>query len=163
MYEGSMYGAGLAVFAVWGWVISHQRGGCVEINTKKLADTLGGTVDEIEGAIAFLEKPDPVHSRCKDHEGRHMVREGQYQFKVPAWEYYQTIRDENGRREYNRVMKAVWRARQPGKNSKPPKKRPGVVTGGPLRERQFVQQVADGEEPEARLTAPEAGESGPAG
>ena len=44
MYEGSMYGAGLAVFAVWGYTIANARKVVVELNPKRVADTLGGSV-----------------------------------------------------------------------------------------------------------------------
>lgn len=116
MYEGSMYGAGVAVFAVWGYVISHARAGKVELNPKKLADTLGGTLEQIESAIEFLCSPDPM-SRHKTHEGRRMLKEGQFQFSLPAWEDYQRIRNEDERREYNRVKQREYRAKN--RNGKP--------------------------------------------
>jgi hypothetical protein len=104
MYEGSMYGAGVAVFAVWGYVISHARGGVVELNPKKLADTLGGEVGEIVAAIKKLESPDPG-SRHKDEDGKRLIKEGEYQYRVPSWDYYQKLRDAADLREYNREAK----------------------------------------------------------
>ena len=46
MYEGSLYGSGAVVFAVWGYVIACQvpdreHGAVVTLNARKLADTLG--------------------------------------------------------------------------------------------------------------------------
>lgn len=102
MYDGSMYGAGIAVFAVWGYAISHTRKSRVELNPRKLADTLGGKIEEIEQAISFLRKPDP-ESRFKEHEGRRMIKEGEFQYFLPSWESHQAIRNADDRREYNRI------------------------------------------------------------
>jgi hypothetical protein len=108
MYEGSMYGAGINVFAVWGWVISHARGERVEINPKKLADTLGGRLEDIQAAIDFLGRPDP-HSRHKGHEGRRLVKEGEFQYFLPSWDKYQDMKSEADRREYNRLKQREYR------------------------------------------------------
>jgi len=44
MYEGSMYGAGPYVFAVWGWVLaSKDECGHVDINVDRVAHAIGGT------------------------------------------------------------------------------------------------------------------------
>jgi len=121
MYDGSMYGSGIAVFAVWGYVISHTREGRIELNSRKLADTLGGEVKEIEEAISFLERPDP-ESRQKAHGGRRLLKEGEFQYSVPSWEHYQRLKNEADRREYNREAKRRERARKktkplPGENA----------------------------------------------
>lgn len=110
MYDGSMYGAGLAVFAVWGWIISHARAGVVELNPKRLADTLGGKEEEVQQALEYLQRPDP-HSRFKACEGKRLVKEGEYQYRLPSWEYYQKIRSELDRREYNRQKQREHRER----------------------------------------------------
>lgn len=121
-----MYGAGLHVFAVWGYVISHARDGTVELNPKKLADTLGGTTVEIESALTFLTSPDP-RSRCKEAEGRRLVKEGEYQYRLPSWEVYRAIRDEVGRKEQNRKAQAKWRASQKARASQD--RRNGIAAG----------------------------------
>lgn len=113
MYEGSMYGAGIHVFAVWGYVIAKTRNGTVELNPKKLADTLGGTQQQIIDAIGRLCSADP-NSRFKEHEGRRLIKEGEYQYRVPSWEFYQHIQNEEDRREYNRQKQAEYRARKRG-------------------------------------------------
>ena len=117
MYEGSMYGAGIAVFAVWGYVIAKMRSGTVELNPRKLADTLGGSVDEIAAAIEFLKRPDP-ESRWKTHEGRRLIKEGEFQYFVPSWEKYQRIKNEENRREYNREKQRDRRAKLAGRKER---------------------------------------------
>ena len=114
MYDGSMVGAGLNVFAVWNWIIAKRRGGHIEINPKLLAFTLGGRdqdVKVIEDAIEFLMSPDE-QSRSKLEGGRRLLKQGQFQYHVVNWEYYDRIKSDLDRREYNRVMQSEWRARQ---------------------------------------------------
>jgi hypothetical protein len=111
MYEGSMYGAGVVVFAVWGYVIAFTHKSRVELNPRKLADTLGGKVEEIEEAIKKLQEKDP-ESRNKEYEGRRLVKEGEYQYYVPSWESYQNLKNEDARREQNRLAQMRWREKQ---------------------------------------------------
>jgi hypothetical protein len=136
MYEGSMYGAGVAVFAVWGYVIAHARKSRVELNPAKLADTLGGDVGDIEKAIKTLMKPDP-NSRHKQHNGRRLLQEGQFQYFVPSWEIYHAIKNADDRREYNRLKQREYRQRKKGPNEAGEPKRNQFTDGrdfnNPLR------------------------------
>ena len=109
-YTGSLVGAGLNVFAVWGYVIANTARGCVELNPKLLAAILGGTEDEIRAAITCLSKPDPS-SRSKEHEGRRLLKEGEFLYAVPTAETYRKIINEDDRREYMRVKQQEHRAR----------------------------------------------------
>ncbi len=134
MYEGSMYGAGVAVFAVWGYVIAKTRASRIELNPRKLADTLGGTENEIAEAIEWLMHPDP-NSRHKSHDGRRLVKQGQFEYFVPSWEDYRKIKNEEARREYNRVKQSEHRM----------KRRQRAGRKGPLPgEALYVRAEADG-------------------
>ena len=142
MYTGSMYGAGLGVFAVWGYVIAHSKKGRVELNPRMLAHVLGADIAEIEKAVAWLCKPD-ANSRHKEHEGRRLVKEGEYQYFVPSWEHYQRIRNEDERREYNRIKQREFRERERKK-------------GKPLRrEREYEAAIRRGDVVEAEQIAEE--------
>lgn len=110
MYTGSMYGAGINVFAVWNYIITNTHYGVIELNAEHLADTLGGKVEEVESAINFLSKPDPK-SRSKAEGGRRIVKEGEYQYRVTNWETYQNLRKSQDLRDYNRNRQAIRRAR----------------------------------------------------
>lgn len=106
MYTGSMVGSGIAVFAVWGYVLANmhvsQEGGAnVELNPKLLAAILGGDERAIEDAIEFLCTPDP-RSRTKDEDGCRLVREGQFLYRVVNALRYNAIRNEVERAEYMR-------------------------------------------------------------
>ncbi len=115
-----MIGAGIAVFAVWNYVITKAKAGVLEINPKMLAFTLGGKESEIEEALEYLQQPDP-ESRSKLEDGRRIIREGQFQYRLVNWEYYQQIRNEDDRREYNRLKQAEYRARKKGLPGTPEK------------------------------------------
>ena len=93
-YTGSMYGAGVAVFAVWGYVISHARPpGLVELNPSLLSGTFGTSDEkEIELAIEYLCQPDP-NSRSSEENGCRLVREGPFLYRVPTFDKYRKSRD----------------------------------------------------------------------
>lgn len=110
MFEGSMVGAGINVFAVWSYIITKCRRGVLEINPKLLAFTLGGKESDIIEALEYLQKPDP-DSRSKELEGRRLVKEGQFQYRVVNWEHYDKIKGEIDRREYNREKQQEYRER----------------------------------------------------
>lgn len=146
-----MYGAGIAVFAVWGYVIAHARDGRVELNPKKLADTLGGTVEEIEQAIDYLCRPDP-QSRHKEHEGRRLIKEGQFQYFAPSWKIYYRIKSEEERREYNRVKQAEHRQRRKQQAQQPSGSR--IWTKGAEHGRMDVESISPIQEPSGGLIDP---------
>ncbi len=106
-----MVGAGINVFAVWGYIITKAKRGFIEINPKLLAFTLGGTEAEIMAALEFLQQPDE-NSRSKLEDGKRLVKEGQFQYRVVNWETYDQIRSEIERRDYNRVRQQKHRERE---------------------------------------------------
>lgn len=109
-FTGSMVGAGPEMFAVWGYVVANTVGSQVELNPRHLASLIGMTPDAVAKCIERLCEPDP-HSRSKKHNGRRLIREGEFAYFVPNHEAYRAVRDEHDRREYNRVKKAESRAR----------------------------------------------------
>lgn len=115
MYTGSMFGVGPTVFAVWGYVISHTRkDGFTELNPQLLGAVIGCPPEEIETAIEFLCSPDE-RSRSKDEDGRRMIREGEFDYRVVNYTSYRNILNEDERRAYNRLKKRESRARQKSK------------------------------------------------
>ena len=112
MYEGSMFGAGCHVFATWGYIIAKaDSADRIEINPKMVAAILGATVEEVEQALEYLQQPDP-NSRNQEHEGRRIVKEGQFQYFIPSRKHYSQIKSPEERREYNRVKQAEYRAKK---------------------------------------------------
>lgn len=113
MYTGSMVGIGAIPFAVWGYVISHQKPPKfeVELNPKILATIIGESEDGIQKAIERFCEPD-VKSRTDTNEGRKLVRLGEYLFHVVNGAQYDSIRNHEDR-------KAYWREQKQKKRSTP--------------------------------------------
>lgn len=109
-FTGSMYGSGPAVFAIWAYVLANQRNGSIELNPRMLASIIGMAEDEARATIAKLCDPDP-ESRNKEHEGRRLVREGEYLYTVTGYPIYSKILNESDRREYFKLKKRESRAR----------------------------------------------------
>ncbi len=100
MYKGSMMGKGLAVFAVWPYVISNMRGhpeygAVVELNPELLRFMIGCDRAEIEEAIEKFCEPDAA-SRNKREEGRKLVKLGEYLYRVVNGADYIAIRKKEG-------------------------------------------------------------------
>jgi hypothetical protein len=111
-FTGSLYGAGAHVFAVWAYVIANVRhNNTVELNSRALADVIGMTEAEAEAAIAYLCAPDP-RSRSQTAAGARLVLEGGFLYTVVNAAHYRGIRNEDERREYNRVKQRECRERK---------------------------------------------------
>jgi hypothetical protein len=109
-FTGSMLGAGAGVFAVWGYVIANKSAaGSVEINPVLLTAILGMQTSAVESAIEYLCAPDP-RSRNQQDDGRRLVREGIYLYRVVSHSLYQKVRNEDDRREYFKLKKRESRA-----------------------------------------------------
>ena len=114
-YEGSMVGAGFHVYAVWDYCITKNRSGFIELNPKLLAFVLDGghegSEQKVSDAIDFLTKPDPS-SRSKVEDGRRLVKEGQFQYRMVNWASYEGVKSIADLREYNRRKQAEYRDRK---------------------------------------------------
>ncbi len=110
MYEGSMIGAGLNVFAVWGYIISHAdfNDSCVEIHPKNLALILGCSREEIDKAMEYLLAPDP-DSKSKEEDGRRLLKKGEYLYFVVNFKRYRSYKTTSDRRAYNREYMRSYR------------------------------------------------------
>lgn len=118
LYTGSMIGAGPVPFALMPYVIANSVpdeavGGHVELNPKLLATIFGCSEQAVEEAIEFLCAPDPK-SRSPEEGGRRLIRLGPYDYRVVNYAKYKAIKDEEQRREQNRVAQATFRAKNKG-------------------------------------------------
>jgi len=124
-FTGSMMGKGSPVFAVWGYIIANKdRTGSVELNPAHLALLLGEPMETVQNAIEYLCSPDP-QSRTQEHEGRRLLRKGQFTFHVVNAAKYGYVVDDEERREHDRKRKAAQRERErKGNGEAKPKPRP---------------------------------------
>ena len=126
-FTGSMFGAGAHVFALWGYVIANTHKGIIELNPVLVAAVIGCKPEDIKTALDYLCNDDP-HSRSKNENGRRLIREGQFQYRVVNFADYHGLRSEDERREYNRIRKQVSRARQAEAAKRSVTKNPTGVT-----------------------------------
>lgn len=110
-FTGSMFGAGADVFAVWGYVIANAVEGHVELNPLLIAAILGVTTERVTAAIDKLCEPD-AKSRNPEQDGKRLIQEGQYQYRVVSHSRYRAVRNEEDRRAYNRQKQQEHRARK---------------------------------------------------
>lgn len=107
LFTGSMYGKGAPAFSVMSYVIANMRpdktvGFQVELNVKDLANRIGESEETIQKAIDFLCSPDPL-SRTSTAEGRRLIKVGAFDYQVVNGMHYFAIRNEEERREKNRI------------------------------------------------------------
>ena len=115
-FTGSMVGSSTDVFAVWSYVIAHVQKSYVELNPRLLASLFSSTQERMQSVIDHLCAPDD-QSRNHDHEGRRLIKEGEYLYFVTGAERYRSMRDDDERREYFRVKQQEHRARKAVKPS----------------------------------------------
>jgi len=100
-----MIGRGGTVFAVWTYAIANKsQYGKVELNPHLLAAVIGDPVEEIGKALDYLCSPDEL-SRTKDHDGRRLIREGQFDYVVVNAAKYGYVVDLEARRAGDRERK----------------------------------------------------------
>jgi len=110
-FTGSMYGAGANIFAVWGYIIANAKGGKIELNPIMLSNILGMAVADVDSVLISLSSPD-LSSRNSDENGRRIVREGQFQWRVVSHALYRGMRDSDEQRAYNANAQRKSRARK---------------------------------------------------
>lgn len=115
MFTGSMVGAGAIRFAVMSYVIANMKpdrtvGMQVELNPVLLSAILGEKQEDVQAAIDWLCQPD-TRSRTKDHDGRRLIKLGEFDYRVVNGKKYRDMRDEEQRRSQNRISQAAKRYR----------------------------------------------------
>lgn len=116
LYEGSMVGAGSAMFAVWGYVIAKMKpdpevGAQVELNPDLLAFVLGEDPGKVQSVIERLCGPD-AKSRTPEKEGRRLIRVGQFSYQVVNGVKYMAIKNAENKRAADRQAKRDQRQRE---------------------------------------------------
>jgi hypothetical protein len=110
-YTGSMFGIGATVLAVWSYVIAYTKpDSMVELNPALLSATIGEPEQKIQEAIGTLCAPD-AKSRSKRHEGRRLIKQGEFIYLVPNYSEYHGLNNNEARRQYFREKKREQRQR----------------------------------------------------
>ncbi len=111
IYQGTLRGNshGLLVFTN---LLAHaDKEGVADIHPRAISEEVGLSVDQVRVAIGMLESPDE-ESRSPEEQGRRIVRMDEHRawgWRVVNYLKYRAIRDEDDRREQNRLSQAKWR------------------------------------------------------
>lgn len=143
MFEGSMVGKGALAFATWSYVLARMKPDrkqgefYAELNPALISRIFGGcTEQEVSDVIAEFTKPDEA-SRTTVSDGRKLIKEGQFLYRVVNGVKYNALRSYEQRRLYMKHYMADRRMKA--------KEKPVTVSGGSLEERNFVNSVNNGE------------------
>ena len=126
IYQGTLRGNshGLLVFTN---LLAHcDKHGDVDMHPRAIAEEVGLTVEQVRAALLILESPDD-ESRSPEEQGRRIVRKDGHRdwgWNVVNYLKYRAIRDEDDRREQNRVAQERWRNRHKEESA-------GVIQGKP--------------------------------
>ena len=121
IYQGTLRGNshGLLVFTN---LLAHADSASqVDIHPKAIAEEVGLTLEQVRAALDLLESPDP-ESRTPDEEGRRIIRLDEHRawgWRIVNHAKYRAIRNEDDRREQNRLAQQRWRERNQSKPRKP--------------------------------------------
>lgn len=99
-FTGSMMGAGPVVFAVWAYALANSsQDGEVELNPRLLAILIGTLEADVQTAIDYLLEEDN-RSRSKAHDGRRLLKLGEFSYSIVNHAAYRGIANEAERRTY---------------------------------------------------------------
>lgn len=131
IYQGTLRGNshGLLVFTN---LLAHaDQHGIVDIHPRAIAEEIGLTQAQVRVALDVLEEPDE-ESRSPEHEGRRLIRMDEHRawgWQIVNFLKYRAIRNEDDRREQNRLAQAKWREKnKPGSAESKPSKPPSAHT-----------------------------------
>lgn len=111
LYQGTLRGNadGLLVFTN---LLAHcNQLGVVDIHPRAISEEIGISVERVREALKMLQSPD-VESRTPDEEGRRLLPLDDHRdwgWRVVNHSKYRAIKNEDDRREQNRISQEKWR------------------------------------------------------
>jgi hypothetical protein len=123
IYQGTLRGNTHGIVVFTNLMAHADCQGWVDIHPRAIADEVGLTLEQVQAALVELEAPDP-ESRSPEENGRRIVRLDEHRawgWRIVNHAKYRAIRNEDDRREQNRLAQARWRERNQSKPHKPKK------------------------------------------
>lgn len=121
IYQGTLRGNSLGLLVFTNLLAHADSAGCVDVHPKAIAEEVGLTIEDVRAVLIDLETPDK-ESRSPEMEGRRIVRMDEHRawgWRIVNYAKYRAIRNEDDRREQNRLAQEKWRKKN--KQSKPRK------------------------------------------
>lgn len=121
LYQGTLRGCSDEILVFTNLLAHADIHGIVDKHWRAISEETGLSRERVEAAITNLEAPDP-ESRSPEQEGRRIVKMDEHRawgWKIVNYGKYRSIRNEDDRREQNRIAQEKWRNKN--KQSKPRK------------------------------------------
>ena len=120
MYQGTLRGRPDEILVFTNLLAHADSTGLVDKHWRAISEEIGISRERVEAAILILESPDP-ESRSPEQDGRRIVRIDDH--RAWGWQIvnhgkYRAIKNEDDRREQNRLAQERWRNKQ-NKQRKP--------------------------------------------
>jgi DNA-binding Lrp family transcriptional regulator len=111
-----MSGSGADTFAVWTYLLANaDREGCLEINPRIIAASIGMSAESVSAVVDKLQQPDPA-SRSKKEDGRRITRVGEFLYEIVNYKTYRDIQTSQHRNDYMKKYMADKRILEKAKN-----------------------------------------------
>lgn len=114
LYQGTLRGRSNEILVFTNLLAHCDREGYVDKHFMAIAQEVGIDVSDVKKAIETLELPDP-ESRSPEHDGARLIRMDEHRawgWRVVNYGKYRSIKDEDDRREQNRLAQAEYRAKK---------------------------------------------------
>ena len=122
LYQGTLRGNPDEILVFTNLLAHADSTGIVDKHWRAISEEVGISRERVEAAIANLEAPDP-ESRSPEENGCRIVKMDEHRvwgWKIVNHGKYRAIRDEDDRREQNRIAQEKWRNKnKPSKPRKP--------------------------------------------
>lgn len=121
IYQGTLRGKSHPLLVFTNLLAHADASGEVEMHPRAISEEVGLSQEDVCSALLLLEQAD-VESRSPEEDGRRIVRIDAHRawgWRIVNYKKYRAIRNEEDRREQNRLSQARWRERNQSKQSKP--------------------------------------------
>lgn len=111
LYQGTLRGCSDEILVFTNLLAHADIHGIVDKHWRAISEETGLSRERVEAAIDHLEAPDP-ESRSPENEGRRIVKMDEHRawgWKIVNYGKYRAIRNEDDRREQNRLAQERWR------------------------------------------------------
>lgn len=121
IYQGTLRGKSHALLVFTNLLAHADSSGEVDIHPRAIAEEVGLCVEQVRVALDLLEAPDE-ESRSPEMDGRRLVRLDEHRawgWRIVNYRKYRAIRNEEDRKEQNRVAQERWREKKRVSQDKP--------------------------------------------
>jgi hypothetical protein len=149
LYQGTLRGKSDGILVFTNLLAHADQSGRVDIHPRAIAEEVGLSEDSVRAALGFLEAVDE-ESRSPENEGRRIVLLDGHRawgWQIVNYGKYRAIKNEDDRREQNRLAQERWRTKQAAvSNDKQPSAEISSVSRGKPKQKQKQKQKKENTE-----------------